>query len=95
MERRAQPKKRYQRQLFTSVAVFYGTLLFLSRACFRCFSSFDAYPRKQLDRRRRELHLFRHMGHVFILADIGLALYPAAAKPAVPLRMKKETSICC
>ncbi|NLI53560.1 MAG: zinc-ribbon domain-containing protein [Clostridiales bacterium] len=92
MERRAQPKKRYQSASYvTSGAVFYGTLLFLIARVFSLLQLFsDAYTRKQLDQAPPEnFTFFGIMGHVLILAVIGLAFYLLLQNRQGRLRMKK------
>lgn len=92
MERRVQPKKRYQSASYvTSGAVFYGTLLFSIARVFSLIQLFaDAHSRKQLGQAPPEDFTFWGiMGYVFMLALVGLALYLLLQNRQGKLRMKK------
>lgn len=78
MERRAQPKKRYQSASYlTSGAVFYGTLLFFVARIFRLLQLLsDAYTRKSLGQAPPEnFTFFGIVGSLLIIGIIGFAFY--------------------
>ncbi|MEA4870641.1 MAG: zinc ribbon domain-containing protein [Christensenella sp.] len=91
MERRAQPKKRYQSASFvTSGAVFYGALLFLIARVFTLLQLFsDAYTRNKLDQAPPEnFTFFGILSSVVIIAVIGFAFYLLVQNRGRRLRMK-------
>ena len=92
MERRAQPKKRYQSASFvTSGAVFYGTLLFLVARVFTLLQLFsDAYTRNKLQQAPPENFTFLGiLSSIVIIGIIGFAYYLLLQNRKRRLRMKQ------
>ena len=92
MERRAQPKKRYQSASFvTSGAVFYGALLFLVARVFTLLQLFsDAYTRNKLHQAPPEnFTFFGILSSVVIIAVIAFAFYLLVQNRQRRLQMKQ------
>ena len=91
MERRVQPKKRYQSASFvTSGAVFYGTLMFLIARIFTLLQLFsDAYTRNKLQQAPPEnFTFFGILSSIVIIGIIGFAYYLLIQNRNRRLRMK-------
>ncbi|MEN6634442.1 MAG: hypothetical protein ABFC56_01165 [Clostridiaceae bacterium] len=91
MERRTQPKKRYQSASFlNSGAVFYGTLLFLVARIFTLLQLFsDAASRQKLDQAPPENFTFLGIAWLLlVIGIIGFAFYLQVQNRQHKLRMK-------